>query len=93
MDRQVLLTAIALIAITPMARADRVDANLQQMLEAARQLEYPDNGAWLLEKLETIRAPVAVVFGYGDNEAACKQIADVLSASGKVGTFECVPIY
>lgn len=93
MIRLILVTTTALFAITTIATADRVDDNLQRMLEAARQLEYTDDRAWLLEKLETIRAPVAVVFGYGDNGAACKQIAEVLSASGVAGTFECVPVY
>jgi hypothetical protein len=93
MNRRVLLAATAFLGIADVAAADRVDDNLQRMLEAARQLEYADGNAWLLEKLETIRAPVAVVFGYADNEAACRQIADLLSASGQAGTFECVPIY
>ena len=93
MVRQILITSTALFAVSTAALADRVDDNLQLMLEAARKLEYADDRAWLLEKLETIRAPVAVVFGYGDNGAACTQIAEALSESGTAGTFECVPIY
>lgn len=93
MIRQLLVMTTAILAIASAAEADRIDGNLQRMLEAARQLEDPDNRAWLLEKLETIRTPVAVVFGYGDNGAACRQIAEVLSESGTAGTFECVPIY
>lgn len=88
-----MLTTMALFMIATTATADQVDNNLQRMLEAARQLEYPDNRAWLLEKLGTIRAPVAVVFGYADNGVACTQMSEVLSASGVAGTFECVPIY
>jgi len=97
MIRQMLVTTMTLFMIATAASADRVENNLQRMLEAARQLEYPvetpENRAWLLEKLETVRAPAAVVFGYADNGAACIEIAEVLSASGVAGTFACVPIY
>jgi hypothetical protein len=87
--------ASAMLISTPVI-SQTPDGNLQEMLEAARKLEYPewsDNRAWLLEKLETIRSPVAVVFGYADNGAACSQIAAVLTASGVAGGFECSPIY
>lgn len=93
MIKPMLTTTMAFFAVATSAMADRVDDNLQRMLEAARQLEYTGDGAWLLEKLDTIRAPVAVVFGYADNGAACREIAVVLSASGVAGTFECTPIY
>jgi len=93
MIRWMFITTSALFAMATGSTADRLDDNLQQLREAARQLEFPDDRAWLLEKLETIRAPVAVVFGYADNGTACRQIAEVLSASGVAGTFECAPIY
>jgi hypothetical protein len=92
---RMLTTTAALFAVATAAEADRVDDNLQRMLEAARKLEYrehPYDRAWLLEKLDTTRSPVAVVFGYADNGAACRQIAEVLSASGVAGTFECTPV-
>ncbi|NIA67774.1 hypothetical protein HBA54_04150 [Pelagibius litoralis] len=76
--------------------ADRVDQNLQIIVEAAKDLSFPDhadNRAYLLIKQETIRSPVGVIFGYADNEAACEQIASVLSAVLDVGTFKCGPIY
>ena len=54
--------------------ADRVNDNLQIMLTAARQLHFdlPDERAFLLVKQETTVAPVAVIFGYADNAAACE---------------------
>lgn len=98
MINQVTLLFGALMLVAGSAKADRPDDNLQRMLEAARQLEFPEmedpqNRAWLLEKLEAIRSPVAVVFGYADNEAGCREMAGVLSASGVAGSFECTPIY
>lgn len=35
-------------------------------------------GAFILEKQETVVAPVAVIFGYGDNRSACQEIAEIL---------------
>ncbi|HEX9789779.1 MAG TPA: hypothetical protein VGA60_03875 [Kiloniellales bacterium] len=75
---------------------DRVDRNVKIMLEAARMLELSrasDGYAYLLVKQETVRAPVAVIFGYVDNAAACKEIAEVLSIAPRAGTFKCNPIY
>lgn len=91
---RILATALALLGGVP-AQADRIDNNLQILLDAARQLEFsfPEDRAFLLIKQETIVTPVAVVFGYGDNGRACEELASALSASGSVGTFKCAPIY
>ena len=90
------LCVVALLALASVpARADRVDGNLQLMLEAARQLEFvaADERAVLLVKQESTVAPVAVIFGYANNGTACEQLALVLSNSGQAGTFKCHPVY
>ncbi|OHC53345.1 MAG: hypothetical protein A3D16_19465 [Rhodobacterales bacterium RIFCSPHIGHO2_02_FULL_62_130] len=78
--------------------ADDTDGNVKVMIDAARQLTWDswmgDNRASLLVKQETVVAPVAVVFGYADNAAACEELARVLSQSQLgVGTFKCQPIF
>lgn len=96
MMRCAMATAIAfLISLPAVSQTDRVEQNLQTMLEASRALNFDtsQDRAYLLEKQETVRTPVAVVFGYGDNRAACEEIATILSSSGDAGTFECVPVY
>ncbi len=84
---------VLMLAASP-AYADRVDDNLQIMLDAARQLDpaLPGDKVFLLVKQETTVAPVAIVFGYADNGAACEALAMTLSASGRDGTFKCQPI-
>ena len=86
---------LAIVLAAPAAYADRVDDNLQIMLDAARQLDLalPEDRVFLLVKQETTVAPVAIVFGYADNGAACEALAMTLSASGRDGTFKCQPIY
>lgn len=73
------------------------DQNTLTMVDAARQLTWEtsvDNRAQLLVKQETVVAPVAVIYGYGDNAAACEELAYALSQpSSMVGTFECQPVY
>jgi hypothetical protein len=73
------------------------DQNIQIMTDAARHLSWAawmgENRANLLIKQETIAAPVAVVFGYADNAAACEALARALSQSPGVGTFKCQPIF
>ena len=52
----------------------------------------PENRAILLIKDDTTpRSPVALIFGYWDNEAACSEIAEALD--GQVGSFQCDAIY
>lgn len=69
------------------AFADQVEENLQLMLEAARDLEFaepysaPGNRAFVLVKTVPLRAPIGVIFGFGDNEAACLEIASDLTAA------------
>jgi hypothetical protein len=94
MKRKILGAILLLVSVAP-SNADSVDDNLQLMLGAARQLIFvtPGNRAFLLVKQETVTAPVAVIFGYGDNGVACEELALTLSTSGRVGTFKCQPIY
>ena len=65
------------------SRADRVDDNLQMLLQAARQLEWaddsPSKSAYLIVKMQTIKSPVALVFGYFDNFQACRELVDDLN--------------
>lgn len=94
--RNITLSVVAIMALMTLpASAESVEDNLQRMLEAARGLSFedPPARAFLLEKLATMRSPVAVVFGYADNAAACDEVASALSASGTAGTFQCSPIY
>lgn len=93
-SNKILTAAFVLLSGVP-ARADRINDNLQILLDAARKLEFslPEDRAFLLIKQETIVTPVAVIFGYGDNGRACEELASTLSASGLVGTFKCGPIY
>ena len=74
------------------------DSNIQIMTDAARKLTWysweADNRANLLVKQETEIAPVAVIFGYADNSAACEALANALSMpTARAGTFKCQPIY
>lgn len=68
------------------AYADRVDENLQRVLEAARSLNWddamsPDQRAYLLVKTRTIRSPVALIFGYANNLEGCLELANDLTAA------------
>jgi hypothetical protein len=87
--------AIALVVLSATTSAAEYGSNLSTMVNAAKALEFAssNNRAYLLVKRETIRAPVAVVFGYGDNERACEELANALTLSGSVGTFLCDAIY
>jgi hypothetical protein len=69
--------------------------NVQILIQAARSLKFsvPGNRAFILEKQEPSPAEVAVIFGYADNRSACQEIADILIASRREGTFKCHPIY
>lgn len=90
-----LMASMVTFSFPHLAAAD-ADENLRIMTEAARQLKWPppENRAYLLVKSETIESPVGVIFGYVDNRAACKEIADALSnPTARVGTFQCHPVY
>jgi hypothetical protein len=69
--------------------------NVQTMIQAARTLKFsvPENRAFILEKQEVYVGEVAVIFGYADNRFACQEIADILNASRRAGTFKCHPIH
>jgi hypothetical protein len=80
----------------PAELEDRADKNIEIMVQAARRLQLSpetDGHAYMLVKQETVRAPVAVIFGYVDNAAACAEIAEVLSDAPRAGTFKCHPIF
>jgi len=87
--------AIVALALTSGASLADPDQNVSVMVEAAQQLSWDyENRAYLLVKQETTVAPVAVVFGYGDNAAACEELARALSQpTSMAGTFKCQPIY
>lgn len=96
MHRWKLAGALALTPfLSPAAHADWVEVNVEIMQEAARKLDFSPNAnrAYLLVKQETFIAPVAVIFGYGDNASACDALALTLSTSGRDGTFKCQPIH
>jgi hypothetical protein len=38
-------------------------------------------------------AVVAIIFGYADNRAACKEIVEALNNPVRVGTFACSPVF
>jgi len=85
-------------ALTSGATHADTDQNLQVMIDAARQLSWSDwmgdNRAYFLVKQETQVAPVAVIFGYADNAAACEELASALSQpQARAGTFKCQPIF
>ena len=93
------LVGLVVIAAAQSSPAGNSDQNLKIMIDAARKLEHslPENRAYLLIKRETIRSEIGVIFGYTDNDAACRQIAKVLSEGISGGQyprlFECAPIY
>lgn len=70
------------------------DRNSDAMVTAARALQFiiPGNRAQILEKTDPSPADVAVVFGYADNRVACEDLARVLTAAGRVGSFRCYPV-
>ncbi len=86
------LTA-AVLAISTAAIAEQ--SNLDIALAAGREMDWvlDENKAFLLVKRETIRSEVGLIFGYVDNEAACRQIAEALSTNGTVGEFECDAVH
>jgi len=87
--------AVVGLTLTSGASLADPDQNVSVMVEAAQQLSWDyENRAYLLVKQEVAVAPVAVVFGYGDNAAACEELALALSdPRSRAGTFKCQPIY
>jgi hypothetical protein len=51
------------------------------MLQAARSLKFTDESGrpYILAKRSTVVSQVAVIFGYGDNRLACRDIAEALT--------------
>ncbi len=99
MTRKILLLTLTLGVLCCLASAkaeDRVDRNLSIIVEAARKLEFSpasDGYAYLLINKETVLSPVAIVFGYVDNSAACEEIAQTLTNAPRSGTFQCQPVF
>lgn len=77
--------------VSTKAHADRVDENLQIVLEGARSLDWsdaksPDQRAYLLIKTRTFRSPVALIFGYANNLEGCLELAaDLTEAANARG--------
>ena len=82
MKTQFLALLLTVIPVAP-AFSDRADQNLQRVLETGRSLEYgseiPNQRAYLLVKTQSVRSPVALIFGYVDNLAGCLELATDLS--------------
>lgn len=101
MAKKIIVLLVFLFAMSQLGSAfANPDENLKKMMDAARKLEwleidgtYRENRAYLLVKQETALAPVGIIFGYGDNAAACEEIATALSNPVRVGTFKCSPIF
>src|SRR5688572_15343463 len=87
--RRALLLAVPLFgsvlaAANPVScHAGETDENVRIMRDAAGSLKFADTRAYILEKqsgfAEGSRSEVAVIFGYADNRAACRDIADLLT--------------
>ena len=85
--------SVAWLVGLPTVQALAQDQNAQTLIQAARSLKFtePGNKVFMLEKQGTIRAEVAVIFGY--NRSACQEVTEILIASHRAGTFKCHPIY
>jgi hypothetical protein len=107
--RRTILVAVALccFAVAQSANSNSCHAgateNERVMKDAARSLTFPqpDNRAYMLEKHSGADlSQVGVIFGYGDNGAACRDIADTLTERnvllskvvGYADKYECNPI-
>ena len=105
--RRTILVAVALCCFAVAAGA--TDENERIMKDAARSLTFsqPDNRAYMLEKhsgadlVSGTLSQVGVIFGYGDNGAGCRDIADALTEErsvllskvyGYADKYECNPI-
>ncbi len=82
-----LLISIVVVTLLTACEQSEAEGNTRIMEEAARSLAFstPDNRAYMLEKIagaaivSDIQSKVAAIFGYVDNRAACKDIADLLT--------------
>src|SRR5437899_640346 len=86
-----LVTTCSVFFINSNGQAQKVDSNVQTMEQAARTLRFslPENAAYMLERLTAFGdTEVAVIFGYVDNRAACRDISNAL-INGRVGDFSC----
>ena len=112
--RRAILVAVALFCFVAaqsaslvLCHAGEAEDNARIMEDAARSLKFslPENRAYMLEKQSGLLggsewSQVAVIFGYVDNRAACRDIADALTEKsallrqvyGIVDKFECNPI-
>lgn len=96
-----IMAAATVTIFATCAHAKDPDKNLQLALKAARDMSFysEDNRPFLLVKLGVIRSPIALVFGYADNEEGCAEIAEdynravAARALGAPVQFECDAIY
>lgn len=96
-----IMAALMVTTFATCASAQDPDGNLQLALKAAREMSFysEDNRPYLLVKLGVIRSPIALVFGYADNEDGCAEIAEDYNravaerASGTPAQFECDAVY
>ena len=103
MGKGVAIFTVAILLVTSVAVRAEPDKNLQIMLQAARSLIFSDEGnrAYLLIKRSSIAASeVAVIFGYLDNRAACKELAEAMTPQYPEvrrmypdRNFDCAPVY
>jgi hypothetical protein len=72
------------------------------MLQAARSLKFTDESGrpYILAKRSSVVSQVAVIFGYGDNRLACRDIAEALTPQYPEvrrmypdRNYECHPVY
>jgi hypothetical protein len=103
MSKGIAAVAVAILLVTGVAVRAEEDKNTQIMLQAARSLTFSVKGnrAYLLIKRGTITtSEVAVIFGYGDNSAVCKDIAEAMTPQYPEvrklypdRNYECAPVY
>ena len=92
-------TNIFFCLLSGSAHADRVEENLQGILEAARSLDWgdavsPDQRAYFLVKTRTTRSPVALIFGYAKNLEGCLELAaDLTKAANARAVFAGPDLY
>jgi hypothetical protein len=99
MSKHVTALTLAMLLGTNVAgqAQDRVDKNLKIMLQAARSLKFTDeNRAYILiKRTGSLMSDVGVIWGYGDNRLACRDIAEAMTpkSSGRTWSYECHAVY
>lgn len=76
-------SVFALMALLTTAQGASAQEGITRLLETARSLNWPahpGNAAYVLRKESSSPGPVALIFGYTDNKAACELMADILAS-------------